>query len=102
MDVEFRNKELEKLYIKGKSKKYPLPSQIIRKFFEVVAILDAAKDIYDFRNQPSLKFEKLKNTKKSYSFRLNIKYRLEVEIDWENEEQTIGIIGIEEISTHYQ
>ena len=29
-------------------------------------------------------------------------YRLEVEIEWENEEQTVGIVGIDEISKHYQ
>jgi len=102
VNIYFQNRNLEKLYTIGRSKKYPLPQQIIDSFFEVLAILEAAKDINDFRKQSSLNFEKMTNTEKSYSFRLNRKYRLEVIIDWENEEETIGIIGIAEISKHYQ
>ncbi len=102
VEVHFCSIHLEKLYSTGRSKKYPLEEYIIDSFFEVVAIMQAAKNIYDFRNQPSLKFEKLKNTDKTYSFRLSRRYRLEVTIDWENNEKTIGNIGIEEISNHYQ
>ncbi len=102
MEVHILNKNLEKLYTKGKSKKYPLPQQVIRSFFEVIDILQAAKDIHDLQNKPSLNFEKLIGTTKRYSLRLSRKYRLEVSIDWENEKKTIGIIGIEEISNHYQ
>ena len=102
VNIYFQNRNFEKLYTNGRSKKYPLPQQIIDSFFEVLAILEAAKDINDFRKQSSLNFEKMTNTEKSYSFRLNRKYRLEVIIDWENEEKTIGIIGVAEISKHYQ
>ncbi|MDC7245654.1 MAG: type II toxin-antitoxin system RelE/ParE family toxin [Sphaerochaetaceae bacterium] len=102
MEVYFQNRHLEKLYTTGWDKKYPLEDHVIDSFFEVVAIIQAAKNIYDFRNQPSLKFEGMISTEKSYSFRLNRKFRLEVTIDWENKEKTIGIIGIEEISVHYR
>lgn len=67
-----------------------------------MAAIDAATDIHDFQQRPSLNFERMQGTESRFSLRINRKYRLEVEIDWENEEKTIGILGIDEISTHYQ
>ncbi|MBF9018971.1 MULTISPECIES: type II toxin-antitoxin system RelE/ParE family toxin [unclassified Oceanispirochaeta] len=101
MEVAIYNKELLKLYTVGKSKKYRIPPQVLTSFFEVVEILKAAKDIYDLWKEPSLNFKHLVNSKARYSLRLSGKYRLEVSIDWENEQKTIGIICIEEISSHY-
>ncbi len=98
----FANNKLARLYITGKSKKYKLDKNIILNFVWLVGVIDAAKDIHDFWNQPALNFEKLEGLKKRYSFRINRKYRLEVDIDWENEEQTVGIVAIDEISKHYQ
>ncbi len=98
----FSNKKLEQLYTTGSNKKYRLDKNIIPDFIWLVDVIDAAKDIHDFWNQPALNFKKLEGLKKRYSFRINRKYRLEVDIDWENEEQTIGIVGIDEISKHYQ
>ena len=98
----FKNKELEKLYTTKKSKKYKLEQHVIGGFFEVVAIIRAAKDIYDFRKKPSLNFKKMQGTKNRYSLRIDKKYRLEVEIDWEDKHKTVGIIGIDEVSNHYR
>ena len=102
MKYHFSNKKLEQLYATGNSKKYKLDKNVIKDFIWLVGVIDAAKDIHDFWNQPALNFEKLEGFKKRYSFRINRKYRLEVDIDWENEEQTIRIVGIDEISKHYQ
>lgn len=96
------NKKLEGLYTSGTSRKYKLNKQEVKNFFWIVEVIQAAKDIYDFWNEPSLNFEKLRGMEKRYSLRLNRKYRLEVEIEWENEEQTVGIVGIDEISNHYR
>ena len=90
-----------KLYETGKSNKYKLERRIIENFFEVIAILEAAKDIHDLWSFPSLNFEKLKGFSKRYSVRLGRKYRLEMSIEWINEEMTIGIIDLEELSSHY-
>lgn len=102
MKTRFLNKKLEKLYTTGKSRAYKLPERVLMEFVDTVNYIDAAKDIHDFWRQPSLKFEKLRGFKRRYSFRLSRKYRLEVEIEWENEEQTIGIVGIDELSNHYR
>lgn len=101
MTVEFRNKHLLALYERGKSKKYTLNRAILNNFFSVVAVLESAKDICDLWNLPSLKFKKLQGFESRYSARLNKKYRLEMTIEWTNEELTIGIIGLEDISNHY-
>ena len=102
MKWNFSNKKLEKLYTTGKNNKYKLPKDIIEHFVWLVDIIDAAKNIYDFWNQPALNFEKLEGYENRYSFRINKRYRLEVAMEWENDEHTIGIVGIDEISKHYQ
>jgi plasmid maintenance system killer protein len=98
LDVHINDKELEKLYESGKSKKLKLRQDIIEKFFATIQKIDAAKNIYDLWNDPSLNFEKYK---KHYSMRLTGKYRLEMEIKWMNEERTIGEFHLFAISSHY-
>lgn len=101
MEVEFNNTKLLKLYETGNSKKYKLEIQVILEFIKAVDTLVAARDIYDLWKYPALNFERLKGSEKLHSVRITKKYRLEFVIDWTNEEQTIGIVGIEEISNHY-
>lgn len=98
MDVYIDNKELEKLYETGKSKKLKLRPDIIDKYFAIIQKIDAAKDIFDLWRDPSLNFEKYK---KHYSMRLTGKYRLEIEVKWLNEEKTIGDFYLFAISNHY-
>ena len=102
MKCVFLNEELAKLYSTGKNKKLKIEKGIVTKFCRVIRFIEAAKDIYDFRSWQALHFERLKGFKNRYSFRLNQKYRLEAEIDWENVEKTVGIVGIDEISNHYE
>lgn len=101
MKVEFLNAQLEKLYISGSSKKYPLDNVVIRKFIAVVNKLNAATDIHDLWHMPSLNFERLQGYANKYSARVTLQYRIEMEIEWENPERTIGLIGIVELSNHY-
>lgn len=102
MDYYFSNKKLEQLYATGKSRKYKLNKNIIKDFIWLVGVIDAAKDIHDFWDQPALNFEKMEGHINRYSFRITKKYRLEVVVDWENDEHTVGVFGIYEISKHYQ
>jgi proteic killer suppression protein len=97
----FKNKHLLNLYQTGKSGKYKLQKSIIKKFFMRVQQIEAANDIYDLWKNPALNFEKLEGYDNKYSIKLNIQYRLELEIDWENEQKTIGKIYIVELSPHY-
>ena len=101
MKFIFKNKNLLQLYQEGKDRKYKLQRQLINKFSMAVQHIEAANDIYDLRNTASFKFEKLEGLKNTFSIRLNIKYRLILEIEWENEEKTKGTFYIIEISKHY-
>ncbi|HCL57746.1 MAG TPA: plasmid maintenance system killer protein [Spirochaetia bacterium] len=101
MEVVFNNNKLLDLYEKGKSNKYKLEKQVVKSFFEVISVLEAAKDIHDLWKMPSLNFEKLEGCKKLYSARLNNKYRLEMSIEWTDAHCIVGIIALEEISNHY-
>lgn len=101
MEIVFNNKKLETLYTTGKSSKYKLKPRIITSFIEVVAILESSKDIHDLWRIPGLNFERLQGFKNRYSARISGKWRLEMTIDWQNDEMTVGIIGLEEITNHY-
>ncbi len=101
MQVEFKNRNLEKLYSEGKNRKYSLPPEVIKKFFMRIQQLEAANVIYDLWKAPSLNFEELRGFENRYSLELNKKYRLEIEILWTNKEKTKGDVYIVELSKHY-
>ena len=63
--------------------------------------MEAAVTIHDLWKSASLNFEKLKGSKNRYSVRIDKKWRLEFEIDWQNNDQTVGVIYIEDITKHY-
>lgn len=64
--------------------------------------IDVAKNIYDLHEPPSNKFERLEGHESRYSIRMNDTYRLEFEIEWDDKEKgVVEIIGIEELSKHY-
>jgi len=101
VNVFIDDKELEKLYTRGKSKKLKLSEQVIEKFFSTIQKIEASVTIYDLWNDKGLKFEKLQGTEKHYSMRLSGKYRLEMKVEWEDANQTIGKFHIQKISNHY-
>lgn len=101
MDFTFDNKELEKLYTTGKSRKLKLSNDVIDKFFARIQQIEAANTIYDLWNDKGLNFEKLQGYENLYSMRLKLKYRLEMQIEWKNDEKTIGDFIITKISNHY-
>ena len=85
--VGFANKYLLELYQKGKSKKYKLPQKLLKKYFMRIQQLETAEDIYYFWKIPKLNFEKLAGHENRFSVRLDKKWRLEFNIDFENEEK---------------
>lgn len=101
MDVYLDNKELENLYTSGKSRKLRLPESVIDKFFSTIQKIEAASTIQDLITDNGLRFEKLKATTRHYSMRLSLKYRLEVEVVWINQNETIGKFYLKNISNHY-
>jgi len=75
MIISFGNKETEKLYVTGKSKKYP--QTVIKTALRKLDYLNAAKDINDLKIPPGNRLELLKGEyKKMYSIRINEQYRI--------------------------
>jgi toxin HigB-1 len=101
LEVIFANKELLKLYETGQSKKLKLPEPIIDKYFATIQKIEAASNVYDLNADKGLHFERLKRYKNLWSMRLSGKYRLLVEIAWQDEKQTSGIFTLTDISNHY-
>jgi proteic killer suppression protein len=100
LKFELKNKELVKLYETGRSRKYRLQPAVLKKFFMRIQQIEAADTIHDLWQTPSLKFEYLES-KKLYSIRVDKGYRLEIDIQWINEEKTIGKFIVKELSKHY-
>lgn len=101
MDVEFGNQNLYNLYTKGKCRRPRLTEPIKKKFFMRVRSLEAANTIYDLWNSKSLHFKYLEEFKNRYSIRLNLQWRLEFEIEWQDEKKLTGKVTLLEISKHY-
>ena len=102
MIVEFINKDLEELYEKGYSRKYKkVPKRVAEDFFPTTVLtLMNARNIQQIWSLRSLHFEKLTNTDR-YSVRLDIRWRLEMKIDWTDKDCTVGIIGLTDLTKHY-
>ena len=100
MQTVFANPELETLYLTGRSRKYRLQPQTVRRYVAKVNDLKDADTALDLWAKPGLNFERLSGTN-LYSVRVDRQYRLEFTMDWTNPEQTVGIVGIEELSMHY-
>ena len=102
LEFHFKKKELIELYTKGKSRKYKLTQQVVRKFMLRIAAIENANTIYDLRTPPSMNFESLEGFENRFSIRIDQKYRLEFEIEFEDEEKTCGEVLILEVSKHYE
>ncbi len=100
MTTTFLNRHLEELYATGKSRKYRLPAQVVRKFALRVDTLKAADSIHDLQRIGGLRFEALSGTD-LFSVRIDRQYRLEFKIDFADEDRTVGVVGIKELSNHY-
>lgn len=101
MEVFLDDKQLETLYTTGQSKKLKLPEQVIEKFFATVQKIEASLSVHDLWADNGLRFKKLSGKGDRYAMRLNNKYRLEMQIEWEDDAQTIGKFFLQTISNHY-
>lgn len=101
MEVKFISKELRMLYETGHSRKYSkIPQVIVKKLSRAVAVLQASVVIQDVWKFPAYKFEHLASSD-IYSMRLDRVWRLEMSIEWTNDDCTIGIIGLSDLTRHY-
>jgi proteic killer suppression protein len=64
MDFKFKDKKLERLYTEETGARY-YPSAVVNRFFELMAIIDAAPDEREFYKLKSLHFEKLRGKREN-------------------------------------
>ena len=102
MKWDFAKKDLVKLYTTGNCRKYRgLPDSVRKKFVARIAQIEAAHTIHDLWKTPSLNFEKLEGKGNLYSVRVDGKWRLEIEVEWDDEEQAKGVFYIKDLNKHY-
>lgn len=103
MKWDFADRHLQAVYEKGRSKKYPfIDKPLARKFVERIGRIESAKDISDLMHPPSMHFEALKGFANRFSIRIDLKHRLEFEINFEDEKRTVGSIIVIKVSKHYE
>ena len=102
MDFEITNRDLVDLYTKGSSRKLRVDKQVARKFVERVNRIQDAADINDLRVPPSMHFEKLQGFSNRFSIRVDLQWRLEFEIDFTDQDKTVGAARIVKLSNHYK
>jgi plasmid maintenance system killer protein len=72
VDWKFDDPELERLYTKGKSSKYQLDRELTKKFSVRVQQIEAARDVNDLQNIPSLKFKAAPRKKSGKFFTVSL------------------------------
>ena len=112
MQINFKNKKVEKQCRNLKEAKKKFPEKVAKKLFKLINYLDAAENLESVINSPVYHFHALKGDK-SGLFAMDIdgrtsSYRLIVEFDDIEDEQVftdsihIVVIIIEEVSKHYE
>jgi proteic killer suppression protein len=105
MLIEFTVDYLRELYEEGstKNKKYRFQKDIIKRYVVAIDKLKAADKIEDLFLIKSLHYEKLVGNKKGMeSVRINDKYRIEFTSYVNENENSVIICSILEISKHYE
>lgn len=98
MRFRFASKKLERLYANESGAK-KLPRAVVEAFFDVMAVISAARDERDFYALKSLHFEALSGDRKGqYSLRLNKQFRLIVTL--ERDELGNVVIVVEIVDYH--
>lgn len=98
MRFDFQKKKIEVLYTEEKNA-HKYPAGVVDAFFEVMAIIEAARDERDLYAQKSLRFEKLEGKRRKSeqrSLRLNDQWRLIVSLKKDRDGQCLLILDIED------
>ena len=105
MNVVFEKEYLSELYEKGKAsnKKYRFQPDVIKRYKKCIDVLISASSVESLFTFNSLKYEVLSGDKNGISsIRVNNQYRIEFMVSDGNEEATITICTILELSNHYK
>jgi proteic killer suppression protein len=105
MDVTFDKDYLQEIYCLGKSadKKHWFQPSIVRKYTSIIDLMISLPNTLALCKFNSLNYEKLKGDKVGLSsVRVNDQYRIEFEEKTSNDQDTVTICNIIELSNHYK
>ena len=105
MEIVFEKDYLRELFYEGKTsdKKHWFQPQVVIRYIRVMNILDSVERVEDLFRYNSLHYEKLTGDKDGLeSVRVNHQYRLEFKSSFKDDEKTITISNIIEMSNHYK
>lgn len=105
MEITFAEDYLRELYYDGKthSKKYRFQPQIVKKYIRVIDLMESLSKTEDLYRYKALHYEALTGDKKGReSVRVNDQYRIEFHSEVIDDERTITICNILELSNHYK
>lgn len=105
MIVIFGKEYLKELYEQGncKNKKYRFQPKIVQKYQKRVDTLIAATSKQDLFPLKSLGFEALHGDKQGlFSIKVDMQYRLEFELNEQQEEIVLTVCTLQELSNHYK
>jgi len=104
MEIIFEKNYLRELFYEGKTsdKKHRFQPQVVSRYIRVLNILDSVDKVEDLFRYHSLHYEKLTGDKVGLeSVRVNHQYRIEFKSSFKDNEKTITICNIIELSNHY-
>ena len=103
IEVEYKNKKVQKLCTDTNCAVKQLGNQVTRKLFQRIRELKAFECLGDIPASLPWRREKLKGKENLWSIRIDTAYRLIISpIDVNNDIRKIKIIEIEEVSNHYE
>ena len=104
MEIVFEKDYLRELFYEGKTsdKKHRFQPQVVIRYIRVMNILDSVERVEDLFRYNSLHYEKLTGDKDGLeSVRVNYQYRIEFRSSFKDNEKTITICKIVDLSNHY-
>lgn len=105
MEIIFTKDYLKELYLQGftNDKKHRFQPPVIKGYQKAINYLIVARCVEDLLPFHSLHYETLSGDKKGISsVRINDKYRVEFIVEHKENETTVTVCSILEISNHYQ
>ena len=103
MKYRFSDESLEKFYTEGKHRKFGrFQDSFKRRFVMRINSIDSSTYVQDLYYPPSMHFKKIEGYKNRFSIRIDTKWRLEFEIDFDDDDKSKGDVTILKISNHYE
>ena len=105
MEITFEQEYLRELFYLGKThdKKHRFQTQVIRKYINVLNLMNSLNSTEDMYRFTSLHYEKLVGDKVGREpVRVNDQYRIEFRTEIKSGERIVTVCNILELSNHYK